>query len=311
MRSFLAVIVASSCLFAQSNAQRPHILGLAHVAVRVGDMGMTRAFYETILGYAEPFTLNDGKGRIEVAFVKVNDQQYVELFAGEARSRGQFDHFALYTDDIAAMRDYLVAQQVPILGDIHKGRIGNPFFTISDPVGHHIEIVQYSTSSLTARSIGKFMPSSRISSHIAHVGVLVSSMGPTLRFYEDVLGFREISRSDNGREQPDRVDLQTADGNDSIELLSLAGAPLPPKLRPQDHFCLETSDVRETVAMLQGRAVKGGLKAPIMMQTGDNLPPRATLSDPDGIRVEIMEAASAITPPSASVPSVTDEFANH
>jgi catechol 2,3-dioxygenase-like lactoylglutathione lyase family enzyme len=289
MRCFMAVILMTSSLFAQTDVQRPHVLGLAHVAFRVSDMGKTVTFYQNVLGYAVPFSLKDRSGRIAIEFVKINDQQYVELFQGGAHDRGQLDHFALYTDDLAAMREYLLTQQVPILRDIHEGRIGNPFLVVRDPAGHQIEIVQYSPSSLTSRSQGKFMPPDRISNHIAHVGIQVPSMERAMRFYEDILGFRETSRGSNGGEEPNRVDLQAPDGSDSIELLSPAGVPLPSIWKAQNHFCLSTSDARQTVAILQTRAVSGLLMSPITVQAGDTLPTRANLSDPNGTRIEIME----------------------
>ena len=294
MRCFLALILMTSSLFAQTDVQRPHVLGLAHVTIRVSDIVKTSAFYENLLGYAVPFSLKDRSGRIAIAFVKINDQQYVELFQGGARDRGQLDHFALFTDDLAAMREYLLAHQVPILEDVHKGRMGNPFLVIRDPAGHQIEIVQYLPSSLTGRSEGKFMPANRISRHIDHIGIQVTSMDRGVKFYEDVLGFHETSRSSSGGEVADRVDLQAPDGSDSIELLSPAGVPLPSIVKAQNHFCLATSDVRQTVAILQTRAVSGLLMSPITVQTGDNLPTRANLSDPDGARIEIMEVASPV-----------------
>jgi catechol 2,3-dioxygenase-like lactoylglutathione lyase family enzyme len=141
MRFFLAVTLAISSLYAQTNIQRPHVLGIAHVAFRVSNLGKTGAFYEKFLGFAEPFSLNEENGKSAITLVKVNDEQYVELLPDDARSQGQLDHFALYTDDLAAMRKYLLAKRVPILKDIHQGRVGNPFFTVRDPDGHSIEIV--------------------------------------------------------------------------------------------------------------------------------------------------------------------------
>jgi len=41
MRSILVAFLLVWSLNAQTNAQRPHVLGLAHVAVRVSDMGKT------------------------------------------------------------------------------------------------------------------------------------------------------------------------------------------------------------------------------------------------------------------------------
>ncbi len=82
-----------------------------------------------------------------------------------------------------------------IVKDTHKGRIGNPFLTIRDPDGHFVEILQYSPTSLTGQSTGKFMPAGRISDHITHVGIVVSSVDSAMRFYRDALGFREAARA--------------------------------------------------------------------------------------------------------------------
>jgi catechol 2,3-dioxygenase-like lactoylglutathione lyase family enzyme len=293
MRCVLTVVLVMSSLFAQTNVQRPHVLGLAHVAFRVSDLSKTRAFYENFLGYAEPFSLIDGNGKTSIAFVKVNEEQYVELFQGDAESRGQLDHFALYTDDLAAMREYLLGQRVPLLADIHQGRVGNSFLTVRDPDGHQIEILQYLPSSLTAQSLGKFMPPRRVSSHITHVGIVVSSVGSAMKFYRDVLGFREFAHGGGGGGQHGWVDLQAPDGSDYVVLIPFAGVPSPVDLRAQNHFCLASSDVRKTVASLQARATSDLLTSPITLQTGDNMPTRANLFDPDGARVELMERMSA------------------
>src|ERR1700719_829498 len=115
MRSFLLATLAISSLYAQTSVQRPQVLGIAHVAIRVSDLRKTRAFYKESLGYEEPFSVQDATGNLAIAFVKINDNQYVELFPGEAKSQGQLDHFSLYTDNLTAMRDYLSAKGVPIL----------------------------------------------------------------------------------------------------------------------------------------------------------------------------------------------------
>ena len=131
---FLALL-AASLLHGQNTVQRPRLLGLAHVAFRVSDVDKTRAFYKGFLGYEEPFSLKDDEGKTTIAFMKVNDLQFVELFQGDAGNRGQLDHFALYTDDLTAMRAYLVAKGVYIFKDIHQGRVGNSFLNIRDPDG--------------------------------------------------------------------------------------------------------------------------------------------------------------------------------
>jgi len=300
-RGFLTVVLSisflfSPSLFAQTNIQRPHLLGLAHVAFRVSDLDKTQAFYASILGYEQPFSLNDGDGKTTTAFVKVNDLQYVELFQGDAQSQGQLDHFALYTDDLTAMRAYLQSLGMYIAKDTHKGRIGNPFLTIRDPDGHFVEILQYSSNSLTGQAQGKFMPAGRVSGHITNVGILVKSVDSAMRFYRDALGFREFSRGGGAAGQPGWIDLQVPDGSDYIELIPFSGKPSPADLKAQNHFCLASSDVRKAVATLRSRGISGSLNLSIRVQTGDGLPARANFFDPDGARIEMMEPLPAVAP---------------
>jgi catechol 2,3-dioxygenase-like lactoylglutathione lyase family enzyme len=295
-KTALLAALVSSFLLVPPSAARPRILGLAHAAFRVSDLGRTGAFYENSLGYAEPFSLAEESGQAAIALVKVNDEQYIELLQGDARSQGQLDHFAVYTDDLVAMREYLLAQRVPLLRDIHQGRVGNPFLTVGDPDGRPIEIVQYSPTSLTGQSKGKFMPAERVSNHISHVGILVRSAGSAMKFYRDVLGFREISRGSGNSGQPEWIDLQAPDGNDYIELLPFAGVPSPSDLKAQNHLCLASTDMRKTVAGLQTNTKGASLSSSITIKTGGDLPPRAEVFDPDGARIEIMESVSARTP---------------
>lgn len=102
--NFLGTLLLIAPLYAQTSAQRPRVLGIAHVAFRSSDINKTAVFYKSLLGYAEPFSLGGESGQSAIKFLKVNDQQYVELFQGDSGSQGQLDHFALYTNDLAAMK---------------------------------------------------------------------------------------------------------------------------------------------------------------------------------------------------------------
>ncbi len=293
MRYVLGFVLVISSLSAQTRAT--HILGLAHVAFRVSDMDKTLPFYESFLGYEEPFSVNDGTGKTTIAFVKVNDLQYVELFPADANRQAQLDHFALYTDDLTAMRAHLKSLGMYIFKDTHKSRTGNPFLSIRDPDGHLVEIVQYSPNSLTAQSQGKFMPTSRVSDHISHVGIVVSSVDSAMKFYRDALGFREFARGGGGNGQPGWIDLQTLDGSDYIELIPVSGKPSATELKALNHLGLASSDVGSTVASLRSRA-RSSLASSIAVHTGDGLPSRVNVFDPDGARIEIMEPVAAASP---------------
>src|ERR1044071_3475465 len=138
MKIVLALLAGGS-LWAQT-VERPKVLGVAHMAVYVKDLAKTRQFYEEFLGYGEPFTLPkpDGSG-VQIAFVKVNDQQYFEIFTDPDRGEGQLNHISFYTDDADRMYRYLKSKNVAIPGDkgaVGKGRTGNKNFNVKDPDGH-------------------------------------------------------------------------------------------------------------------------------------------------------------------------------
>ena len=116
MKLAIAVLAAGS-LLAQT-VERPKVLGVAHMAIYVKDLAKTRQFYEEFLGFGEPFTLPkaDGSG-VRIAFVKVNEEQYIEIFTEPDRGEGQLNHISFYTDSADRMYGYLKAKGVAVMGD--------------------------------------------------------------------------------------------------------------------------------------------------------------------------------------------------
>ena len=100
---------------------RPKILGVAHLAVFVSDLPKARAFYGDLLGFDEPFTLPKPDGSVDIAFVKINDRQWIELFNQPSAGEGQLNHIAIYTDNADGMRDYLASQGVAVPETVAQG----------------------------------------------------------------------------------------------------------------------------------------------------------------------------------------------
>src|SRR2546421_84821 len=85
---------------AADEVKPPKVLGVAHMAIYVNDLDKTRKFYEDFLGFGEPFTLPKKTGDgVRIAFIKVNDRQYFEIFNEADRGEGQLNHISFYTDD--------------------------------------------------------------------------------------------------------------------------------------------------------------------------------------------------------------------
>jgi catechol 2,3-dioxygenase-like lactoylglutathione lyase family enzyme len=136
---------------------------------------------------------------------------------------------------------------------------------------------------------------------VAHLGICVSDLAGSLRFYRDLLGFRELSRLDVAGAHADRllglksVKLRAVylerDGT-RIELLAFASpelvsAPIP---RPVNqvgltHLSLRVSDLPGVVEELRAAGVCV-LEATAINPVGSAA---VFVTDPDGTRVELVE----------------------
>lgn len=291
MRTFAAlVLIGGSLLAADNNVPRPKILGVAHMALYVSDLTKARDFYENFLGYGEPFTLKrKGTDDERIVFIKINDYQYLELFAEDPKNDGRLNHISIYTDNAQQMHDYLASKGVKVPEKVGKGQTGNSNYNIKDPDGHTVEIVQYEPDSWTAREKGKFMPDTRISTHMAHVGVLIGPLAAAINFYHDVLGFEETWRGGGSPRQLSWVNMKVPDGTDYIEFMLYNSPPDDKQRGTKNHICLVVPDIEKAVQTLEARPARKNYKQAIEIKTGVNRKRQANLFDPDGTRVEIME----------------------
>lgn len=302
----LAIVLSFCTLCFADEVKRPRILGVAHMALYVGNLATSRAFYKDFLGFDEPYALKREDGSDRIAFIKINENQYLELFAESPQNNdGQLNHISFYTDDARAMRDYLAAHHVKVPGVVGKGRIKNSNFNITDADGHTVEIVQYEPDSWTRRETGKFMPANRISTRMMHIGVVTGPLEPAMRFYRDLLGFQEFWRGSPTPVQLSWVNMRVPDGEDYLELMLYDKPPDAEQRGVKNHVCLMTPDIAKAVAALEARPARKNYARKIEIRTGTNRKRQANLYDPDGTRIELMEPNTVDgkpAPPSTAPP---------
>lgn len=292
---------------------RPHISGIAHAAFFTKDMESTLQFYKNYLGFAEPFSLLATNGKdLALAYIKINDRQFVEVFPERAKGGNRMYHFAIETNNAEAMRQYLVSKGVKVPEKTPKGRTGNSNYFVTDPNGTICEIVQYEPGSMSDKCMGKDMPETRIAARMSHVGFMVPDLDKAVAFYCDILGFKETWRGSRDGKNVTWVNLKVPDGNDYIELMLYDKEPSESSMGSMNHICLVVEDVSKSETTLSSRKLPEGLKNPTAMKTGINKKRQINCYDIDGTRVEIMEAKtvdgmpvpSSTAPPLKYIPSL-------
>jgi lactoylglutathione lyase len=294
------LLLLSSCIAWAAEPPRPPILGVAHIAVYAKDFEKSRAFYHDFLGFEEAYSLKNSNGSMSMTFFKINDRQYIELAPEREPGTDRLNHISVQTDNAEAMRVYLASKGVKVPDKVPKGRIGNSNFNIKDPEGHTVEIVEYEPDSWTAKAYGKFMPKTRISDRILHVGIIVTHPEAEITFYEDVLGFREIWRGSKSGTVLSWINLKVPDGDDYIEFMLYKDAPAPTARGSAHHLCLAVPDAAATLATLNASSYRKQYEHPLEIRTGTNRKRQLNIFDPDGTRTEVMEPVTIDGKPAPS-----------
>ena len=290
--------------FAQE-VKRPRITGISHIAVFVHNLEASRAFYKDFLGYEEPYRLYNSDSTISLAVIKVNDTQCIELFPTQTEVTDRLNQIALITDNAEALRVYLASRGLDVPEKVSKGTMGNYYFLVKDPDGYTIEIVQYAPDSWTMRDTGKYMTDARISTHLKHIGFAVDSLQRAMKFYCDILGFKETWRGSRDGKELSFVSFNVPDGTDYLEFILYKEKPTMEQLGVMNHISLEVSNIQKSVNTLEARSVRKAYTGKLEVRTGINRKRQCNLFDPDGTRTEIMEASTvdgAPTPSSTAPP---------
>jgi lactoylglutathione lyase len=264
---------------------RPAIVGVAHIGLRTDNLAAARKFYSGVLGLQEPFTVDDPPGKLLLTYFKVNDHQYVEVFPElNDPKQDRLSHISFETTDVEQMRAYLASRGVKVPEKLEPMLDGNRGFDVFDPDGHDVEFVQFMPGSLHSRNFGKFLPETRISQRIIHLGVVVQDQAKADRFYKDILGFRETWHGGMTDKETDWVDMQVPEGTDWLEYMLNVQNPSPKDLGVMHHFALGVPSVKTGYQTVLKRGMK-----PEKPQIGRDGKWQLNLYDPNFTRVELME----------------------
>ena len=283
----IGLILSGQTLLA---AERPPIVGIAHIAFQVSDMANARAFYGDLLGYEEPFRLFQEDGSVMLTFFKVSDRQFIEIFPGLPPGQDErLSHIALETTDIEALRLYLVEKGIKTPEKVNQGRDKNLNMTLMDPDGHKVEFVQYLPDSLHSKTRGEYLSARRISDRMLHVGITVKDVAAADRFYKDVLGLSEIWRGGMTPSRTDWINMRVPEGTDYIEYMLTKGKVDRQLLGILHHLALQVPDIQKALETVRQRPSGWNPSSVESPEVGRNNRWQLNLYDPDGSRTELME----------------------
>ncbi len=272
-------------------AEELPLLGLAHVAVRTSDLEKARAYYHGALGFDEAFDFKAPDGSLAMAFFKVNDQQFIEVFPGiRPNDRVLLTHIGMLTNDIKKLHQ-MMEERGLAPGKIVLGPRDHGFnFTIRNPPGQvlaFLEFMEYLPGSVYRENAGKALSERRVSTHLEHAGIVTTDLEAARVFYVDKLGFRETwsRKRDDGRVMLMHLRMPGPSG-DYVELSVRPGELTRQQAGMAGHFSLEVPDIQAAYRLVTGRGLAQRPKEP---RFGLDQRWQFNTFDPDDTRVELMQ----------------------
>jgi catechol 2,3-dioxygenase-like lactoylglutathione lyase family enzyme len=172
---------------AQATAQGPELAGIAHAAIRVSDLAKSRDFYEK-LGFEEAFAMDQG-GTPTQSFIKINDQQFLELYPQRDPTQAiGFMHVCFESGDLEGLNRYYVTEGLKP-NAVRRAGAGNLLFTMTGPEEQNIEYTQYMPGSKHTNDRGKHLGAHRIAEKIVAVGIEMQDPAAARTFYTEKLAF--------------------------------------------------------------------------------------------------------------------------
>ncbi len=132
------------------------IIGLTHAAVRVTDLQRSLDFYCNTLRLTEQFRITNDEGQPWLVYVRVADNQFIELFPGAQGPHSPCNtagvvHICLQVDDIQATYKELTSRGLQAKSEPTLGADGSWQFWTADPDGNPIEFHQFTPESRQVR----------------------------------------------------------------------------------------------------------------------------------------------------------------
>jgi lactoylglutathione lyase len=135
------------------------INSIGHVALKVKDIEKSLAFYTEKIGFPEMFRLNHEDGRVRLVYLRITDDQYLEIFPEAVQDSAPgpetngINHFCLIVEDIENVIRQLSEKDVPLHLPLKTGADNNRQAWIRDPDGNRVELMEIGPDALQLKAI--------------------------------------------------------------------------------------------------------------------------------------------------------------
>lgn len=135
------------------------ISSLGHIGIKVKDIDKSIAFYTEMMGFPEMFRLHRDDGRVRLVYLRITDDQYLEIFPEAVQDRAPepetngINHFCLIVENIEEVVRQLSGKGITLYHPLKTGADNNRQAWIQDPDGNRVELMEMAPNALQFKAI--------------------------------------------------------------------------------------------------------------------------------------------------------------
>jgi lactoylglutathione lyase len=124
------------------------IIGYGHAAIKVTDVERSLDFWRDRMGFPEMLRLNHDNGSLWLVYLRITDDQYLEIFPGAENDRAPgwnangVNHLCFTIDDLDGTVQRIEDAGIELYSPIKAGADGNRQAWIEDPDGNRVELME-------------------------------------------------------------------------------------------------------------------------------------------------------------------------
>jgi catechol 2,3-dioxygenase-like lactoylglutathione lyase family enzyme len=154
---FVAGTVVGLAVTAVAQSQTPNrgIVGLNHVAISVPDIDKAVEYYTKTMGFPEAFRLTNPSGQVQLVYVQISKNTFVELLPANAQRPPGINHFGVHVENMPAATA-MFKERGANVGDIINSGTKAVLSNIVDPNGIRMEMAELPPESLHRQAMERW-----------------------------------------------------------------------------------------------------------------------------------------------------------
>jgi catechol 2,3-dioxygenase-like lactoylglutathione lyase family enzyme len=154
---FVGGCVVGLALSATAQNQSPNhgIVGLNHVALSVPDLNKAVDYYTKTMGFPEAFRATNAAGQVQLVYVQISQNTFIELQPATAQRPPGINHFGLHVENMGAATAMFKARGANVL-ETRVSPTKAILSNIIDPNGVRTELAELPPESLHRQAMNRW-----------------------------------------------------------------------------------------------------------------------------------------------------------